>query len=91
MSYWLLIPICMVIFTLTLAYIKKVEQLKRYKLIERNYEDKFLIATNELKDIASLNKYVTERWESSVKENKALNDQNYNLLRHIQDLESKIQ
>lgn len=81
---WLASPI---FFILSLAYIKKIEEVKRYKLMVDNYEDKILILTNELKDIASLNKYVTDNWQNTVKENIDVNNKCLELLNYIKDID----
>lgn len=79
----ILIILAVLVFAFSLAYLKKVEQLKRYRMtIDKKDEDiKFL--TIELKEIMSFSKYAIERWEVQVKENKELNDKVTDLLREI--------
>jgi len=64
-------------------YIKKTEEVKRYRLMNTHYEDKVLNFSNELQDIVSLNKFCIERWEKCVLENKQLNQSNLALIQTI--------
>lgn len=90
MNTYLLISLCCLIFTLVLAYSKKVEQLKRYRLTTTNYEDKVIILSGELKEIASHYKYVIEKWELSAKENHDLKGRLESAMKYVSHIENQI-
>lgn len=48
------------------------------------------IITSEQLDIMALNKMCIEKWEKSVLDNTNLNQSNYQLIQHVQELQKKL-
>lgn len=84
--------IALLVFSLfSVVYVNVKTESKNALLSNQNQtmQERFTLMTKELQDIASLNKFCIDRWQTCVLESQKLNKQNGELLSLVQKIQTK--